>query len=479
MNVVMICLDTFRADCLAAAGRNDFIKTPNLDRLASEGVLFENAFGEGQPTIQFRRALVTGMRGFPFNTGYDTKGLWPCSAGWHKIPPEQPTLAEVLLAEGYATGLVADTYHMFKPTQNFVRGMASWEFIRGQETDNYRTGPFSAIDVTKYTKKGLTKPGNFGAIVQYLLNMQDHRGGEDETLAARTFSSAIRYLDDNKGNRPFFLWLDEFDPHEPFDPPTEYADAYDPDWDEDWEPIHGVPDDCDEKIKRRVKALYYGSVTFVDKQVGRLLDKLEETGLADETMVIVCSDHGLELWDHGILHKGENKCRYRPNNEILFMMRLPGKEYAGKRIKSFVMNQDIYPTILSMLGVSHTPVDGIDLMPLVRGEVDKVRDFIVGGWAGGGSGVMACVRDHDWNYSCDYHDENLNEHLFDLKADPGEFNNVAADHVDVVTRMRGRLEGFLGEALPATRRDTLFYTKSPCNAWLEKADWAKELREMI
>lgn len=125
MNVIMICLDTFRADCLNARGLKPFMKTPNLDRLATEGVLFENAFGEAHPTIQFRRTLCTGMRGFPWRFQFDIRGVWPHNDGWHKIPPEQTTLAELLLQNGYITGLSADTYHLFKPTFNFTRGMAS------------------------------------------------------------------------------------------------------------------------------------------------------------------------------------------------------------------------------------------------------------------------------------------------------------------------------------------------------------------
>ena len=98
MNIVMICLDTYRADCARAAGRNSFIRTPHMDRLIEEGVLFENAFGEGLPTIQYRRALITGMRSFPFNTDRDTIGCWPNVPGWHGVLPEQATLAEILAA---------------------------------------------------------------------------------------------------------------------------------------------------------------------------------------------------------------------------------------------------------------------------------------------------------------------------------------------------------------------------------------------
>ena len=475
MNVILICLDTFRADCIAAAGRNDFIKTPNLDRLVNEGVLFDNAFGEGQPTIQFRRALVTGNRTFPFDGAYDTIGCWPTNPGWHKIPPEMPTLAEVLLQNGYATGLVADTYHMFKPTMNYTRGMASWEFVRGQETDNYRSGPLSAIDLTKYSKEGVTEKGEMSLIAQYLLNRQDWKT-EDDYLPAQTFTAANRFLEDNADNQPFFLWIDSFDPHEPFDPPTEYADMYDPDWDEDWEPIHGVPDDCDEKVRRRVRALYHGSCTFVDKQIGRLLDKLDELRLANDTMIVVTSDHGTELWDHGANLKGVNKCRYRCNNEILCLMKWPDGSFAGKRVEGFVQNQDLFPTILNILGVEGPTVDGVDLMPLVSGDAPAIREHVITGWSGGKSSMPANVRTHEWSYSVDYLGPDLKEWLFDLTNDPSETTNVVEANPEVVADLRNKLETFLNEKLPAKPRHETHYYKTPVKVWWEKAQWAKRLR---
>ncbi len=266
MNVVLICLDTFRADFVAAAGRNNTIRTPHMDRLVREGVLFDNAFGEGQPTIQFRRALLTGMRSFPWEAKYETRGLWPNAPGWHQIPAEQTTLAEALLEKGYTTGFVSDTYHMFKPTQNFTRGFASWEFIRGQEEDPWRIGPMNAIDMSKY----LPPDGSIGSqprLIQYLLNMQD-RKTEDDYLPAQVFDKAIRFIDEARENAPFFLYVDCFDPHEPWDPPRAYADMYDPDWDEGWEPIVGVQPAHSEKMRRRYIANYYGECTFVDKCIG-------------------------------------------------------------------------------------------------------------------------------------------------------------------------------------------------------------------
>ena len=469
MNLILICLDTHRADCVAAAGRNDVIQTPSMDALARDGIIFDNAFGEGQPTIEYRRALVTGMRGFPWRYDYDTRGLWPNARGWHKIPPEQDTLAEILLANGYTTGLYADTYHMFKPTQNFTRGFASWEFVRGQESDNYRTGPLDKIDLSKYTPPGTDTSKVNAVLVQYLLNMQDREKEEDWT-SAQAFRGAIRFLEDNRRNEPFFLWVDSFDPHEPWDPPTRYADMYDPNWDEPYEPIH-LRGQMDDRIRQRIKALYYGECTFVDKWVGHLLDKLEDLGMADDTLVVITSDHGTELWDHGACGKGGHNCRYRHNSEILFLMRMPGNQHAGTRVKGFVQNHDIVPTLLSVMGVDHAPVDGENVYPLVTGEKEKARDCCITGW-----GARASVRTHAFNYSVEFESTKPDEHLFKLDDDPAEMTNVAVDHPDVCAEYRTQLEELIGQKLPAQRMDKTYQTEAPIRVWYANAPCCAKFR---
>jgi arylsulfatase A-like enzyme len=464
MNLVIVCLDTFRADCVAALGRNHVIQTPNLDRFAGGGVVFENAFGEGQPTIEFRRALITGTRTFPWRFDFDTRGLWPNGHGWHKVSPGVDTIAEILLENGYTTGFFSDTYHMFKPTQNFTRGFTSWEFIRGQETDNWRSGPAQAARLDRYVHPGGSRdPADNATLFQYLLNMQD-RKTEDDWTSARTFTAAERFLDDNAENRPFFLWVDSFDPHEPWDPPAGYADRYDPDWNEPWEPIHYGCWDGSERTNERVKALYYGECTFVDKLVGRLLDKLDELNLADDTAVIVTSDHGTEMMDHGATRKGTHNCRYRHNSEILWLMRFPGGAHAGTKITGLVQNHDILPTALALLGVEHRPVDGEDVLPLVRGEKESIRDRVITGWS-----ERASVRSHEFNYSVDWAEDEPDEHLFDLASDPAETENVAAAHPDVCGEYRETLEEFLGQKLPAKPMDKLYVTDAPCNVWVRKA----------
>lgn len=461
MNVVVICLDTFRADCLAALGRNPTVKTPNLDSFAESATVFENAVGEAQPTIQFRRGLATGIRAFPWRHRYDTRGLWPTPRGWHKIPPEYDTLAEVLLEHGYLTGLVADTYHMFKPTQNYTRGFTSFDFIRGQESDNCRTGPLSAIDVDRYRKPG-REP--HPVLVQYLLNMQD-RKSEDDYLPARVFDSAIRYLHDNRDNGPFFLWVDSFDPHEPWDPPTRYADAYDPDWDAGWEPIFGWKDP-DEVERRRVTALYYGECTFVDECIGRFFGELDRLDLTDDTVVAIVSDHGTELWDHGSLGKGAHAAIYRHNTEILCMIRFPGQEQTGARSPALVQNHDLMPTILGFLGIDYVPKSdahlyGIDLRPLLRGEADEVREKAVTGWFD-----KVAVRSREFTYSANFELPALDEHLFNLNEDPGELRNLASRDPDGAAEHRAAAEALLGGPLPVKLTDETAPSRPPAMEWV-------------
>ena len=147
MNLVVICVDTFRADIIGKNRKLSFVKTPYLDTLARESVVFDKCFGEGEPTIPVRRCLFTGVRSFPWRFETPNEGLQPAGMGWHPIPHKHTTLAERLHDVGYCTGLVTDTYHMFKPTMNFTRGFLSWRFIRGQENDAYRSGPISEIDL--------------------------------------------------------------------------------------------------------------------------------------------------------------------------------------------------------------------------------------------------------------------------------------------------------------------------------------------
>ena len=189
--IVVVCVDTFRADMGGAGGDLSFVNTPNLDRLRRRSLSFTRCFGEGEPTIPVRRCLFTGRRSFPWRFDTPNEGLWPAEAGWHPIPHDQDTLAERLADAGYLTGIVADTYHMFKPTMNFTRGFLTWELIRGQESDNWRQGSPDSVDLAAHTLEDDPSPADYPIILQYLLNMRG-RQREEDWMSAQVFRQGHR-----------------------------------------------------------------------------------------------------------------------------------------------------------------------------------------------------------------------------------------------------------------------------------------------
>ncbi|NOY80805.1 MAG: sulfatase-like hydrolase/transferase [Kiritimatiellaeota bacterium] len=451
MNAIAIVLDTFRADIIGAAGKLNFVETPNLDALARESIVFERAFGEGQPTLQVRRAFFTGRRSFPFVYNFDRRGHWHHQPGWHKIPPEQDTLAEVLSARGYCTGLVADVYHMFKPTMNYWRGFTTYEFLRGQESDNWKCGApeLVAEAMKRYTRDPEDLVRN-AVLYQYLQN-QRFRQGEEDYQCARVFRTAMDWLGENAANKPFLLWIEAFDPHEPWDPPRRFADRYCPGYSGiDFIMPRLGPNPTAAEIER-TRALYFGEVTFVDFWVGRLLDKARELGLLEDTVVLVLSDHGTQVWDHGGFGKGGGNMRAY-NTGIVWQMRVPGRP--GRRVPAFVQSHDVMPTLLDLLGISYDRTDGVSAMPLVREEAERIRDDVVIGWAVQPTGTpnaaaFASVRTDRWNYVTPVHRTEAPEVLFDLRNDPEENENVADAHPDVVCELRRRVEAVVGQPLPA------------------------------
>ncbi len=434
MNCVVICCDTFRHDMIG----HPVVKVPNLDRLASEGITFTQAFAEGLPTIQARRTLFTGIRSFPWRFEIGCRGLTPALSGWHRIPDEQTTLSERLIEDGVVTGLVADTYHMFKPTQNFTRGFCSWNFIRGQEGDPVRSGPLSAVDVSPYHPEGKNDLNAWPTLTQYLLNMLD-RHGEEDYLPSRVFRAATTWLEENRENSPWFLWIDSFAPHERWDPPTEFADAYyrtNKSRDYIQPQLISRRNPAEAEIER-TKALYYGYVTFVDKWIGVFLDKLRQMHLMDDTMVVFTSDHGTELWDKGRFGKGGDRL-YAYNTGIPLIVRLPGGARGGTVRTDLAQHQDFFPTICAAMGVEtggDLQLDGRDLFD----ESAQAPEKVVTAWR-----QNVGVRSREWNLILDSSGGTDRRELYDLTEDPNESTNLYEQHPEVVAEYLAFLEDTLG-----------------------------------
>lgn len=442
-NVVAICLDTFRADFVLgqAPWTADL---PVLTRLRGESLVCREAFGEGFATIPMRRAYFTGEPSFPWRYALDTRGMWPTGRGWHKIPPKQDTLAEVLLDAGYATGLVADTYHMFKPTMNFTRGFASYDFVRGYESDNWRSGEVTEAELRPYVREP-ARPEDHPILVQHLLNARG-RSQESEWSAARVFDRAAAWVGEQPRHRPFFLWVDSFSPHEPWDPPARFVEQYAPQY-------HGTrfiypisgPQDFTAEEASWIRAAYRGYLSFVDERLSRLLAMLDRPGLRERTIVVVLSDHGTELGEHGRFSKTASHL-FAHNTRLLWMMRhpdMPASTYDG-----FVQSVDLAPTLCDMLGLPRIG-SGESLWPTLQGrEGRRGRDHVISGW-----GSYASVRDQNWNYLVNFEDPGEREALYHVAVDPGEQTDVLDSERQEAARLRRRLETLLDQELPARLSD--------------------------
>ena len=227
MNLVWIVSDTLRWDYLGAYG-NDWIHTPNLDTLAAEGTLFLDAFAEGLPTINARRVMMTGRNIFPHE--YRPQRSDPVQQhGWHPLYDEDVTIAEHLRTRGYFTALFNDVYHLMKPGKNFHRGFDQWGWIRGQEGDPYALPDRAEVaDLLEKIPRGRDLP-NDAWIIRHLVLRQQWQSDAD-TVVGQTMTQAADWVRNYTLSQPFYLHVECFDPHEPWDPPAEYAQRYEPDY---------------------------------------------------------------------------------------------------------------------------------------------------------------------------------------------------------------------------------------------------------
>jgi arylsulfatase A-like enzyme len=425
MNVVLIIIDSLRKDHVGAYG-NSWIKTPSLDAFARESLRFTRAYPESLPTICARRAIHTGFRTFPYKDRPSEQRHAP-AYGWLPIPREQATLAETLEARGYQTMLVTDTYHQFRPPMDFNRGFDTCYWIRGQEKDHYR--PILPASDEEIRERYLLH-GEALKARQYLANTRD-RETEEDWFAPRVFLRATEFLEAASKREPFFLVVDNYDPHEPWDPPEKYTSLYYPDGYDGPEPftsIYGRDDYLTERQLRRMRALYAGEVTMVDHWLGRFLDRMDELDLFENTLLILLSDHGHALGEHGYTGK-PHYALWPELTDIVFMIRHPEGKGAGETSDYYASTHDVAPTILGFLGVEPVqPMEGQDLSMLLEGRGPEQRPHFTLGYS-------EFVWARDEGYAMFGRNDGEEARLYDLLADPKMDRDVAAKRPDLVRRM--------------------------------------------
>lgn len=413
MNVVVIVNDSLRWDYVGCYG-NDWIKTPNIDKLASEGALFENCYSEGLPTVPTRTTFFTGRFTFPFR-------------GWQRLEPTDVLLAEILWNQGYSSALVTDVYHLHKPSMAFERGFDYVNFVRGHEGDPWIVDQSINVDaeVEKYYKGDGKDKAVKAQLTQYLRNIHWWKGEED-TFVARCVNEGIKWLDGQPVKDNLFLWVDCFDPHEPWDPPAPYNRMYtDPGY-TGKDIIHPIPGRTEGYLTpeelNHISKLYAGKVTLCDTWVGKLIDSLKDMGMYDNTMIIFTTDHGEPFAEHGIIKKAEPYL-YEELVHIPLIIRHPGGIGAGKRFDALVETTEVFPTILDFLKVRMPPrIHGHSLLPMMAGQQESIRDYAYMGyfkrsWR---------VNDREWCFHMNL-DKGRDNELYNLKDDPGETRNLLAE----------------------------------------------------
>lgn len=329
-NVVLIVADTIRADYVGAYDDvfdDRKTKTPNLDKLSDDSLRFKYATPDGMPAIPMRRGLLTGMRSYPFRDWRATAGM-PAIPGYNKIYDFQPMVTELAAAAGIETVYVTDNPTFSGP--RFGRLV--------------RTRPLAASGGFQPTERDYLLP--LGGPVQ--------RRREEPT--SRVLRAGIDQLDQLKGRAPFFLVLDAFDPNDAFTLPRQFVEGSGPLHDDVSLPKDRVYQDtipvrAEGDVKGEVRDRYAAEISAVDGWVGRFLDKLDDAGLADDTVVVFLSDGGVALGEQA-MYGHPAGAWHRRAYHVPFMVRDPERRWAGDTSKWFVSSHDVPTTLLSYWGIT-------------------------------------------------------------------------------------------------------------------------------
>lgn len=348
MNVVLIVSDTFRRDHLGFCG-NENMSTPNLDKFAKKCIQFNNAYAASFPTMPNRADLFTGKFTFSF-------------LGWAPLPPEEETLAEILQKTGYTTVAVVDTPFFLREGYGYDRGFDDFEWITGQRIKVWDEQRLRACWERRY---------------------------EEDYFPPKTLTLAEKFLE-RYYKEKFFLYVDTWDPHEPWDPPSWYVKPYYPNYTSqivpscfpcygDWQKRGLKKEDVD-----IAHAWYCGEATMVDRWLGHLLEKIEYMGLLDNTIIIFTSDHGFYFGEHGYFGKltrdEDNNWCYSPLYQEI--TRIPLLVYVlglkPRQTEAFVQPPDLMSTLLDLVGVeSPQSMQGQSFTSVLKGEKEIFRDLVV------------------------------------------------------------------------------------------------------
>jgi arylsulfatase A-like enzyme len=352
-SVLVITLDTTRADRLGCYG-DARAKTPNLDRIATEGTLFEHAYTPIPSTFPSHSTIFTGL--YPRSHGVHDNAVYV-------LAPERTTLAERLHERGFATGAFVSAFVL-----DSQFGLDQGFDVYDDEVDR----PLYAGDAARVAATAEAERKRWEAT---LASAFQRRGDV-------TTDHALAWLKE-RGRAPFFLWVHLFDAHQPYQPPPPFDREFDPGYSGrmDGDARRFWQARAEGTLKRadveHMQALYAGEIAFLDVQVGRLLDGLRAGGRLDDTLVVVVADHGEGLGEHQQIFE-HNSELYEEAVRVPLLVRRPDASARGERVAALARTLDVAPTILEWLGLAvPSEMQGVSLLPFTDAAKER-RDRAAG-----------------------------------------------------------------------------------------------------
>ena len=431
-NVLLIMADDLNND-LGTYG-HPIVKTPHLDRLAARGVRFDRAYNQYPLCSPSRVSMLTGLRP-------DSIRIYDLQTHFRSNSPDVVTLPQAFKRKGYFSARVGKIYHYGNPGQIGTDGLddpPSWDLVvnpRGIDKDE------------EPLLTNLTPSRGLGSTLAFYASPAPDEQHTDGKVAAETIALLERHKD-----RPFFIAAGFYRPHCPFISPRRYFTMY---------PLERIPApkfspeqlaavpaaalwtnppnwDVGEAGQREAIRAYYAAISFLDANVGRVLEALERLGLADETIVVFVSDHGYNLGARGQWMKNS---LFEPSARAPLIIAGPGVSVRGAASPRTVEFLDLYPTLGELAGVAVPPgLQGKSLAPLLKNPNaawDRPALTQVQRGSGPGAYMGYSVRTERWRYT-EWDERKRGIELYDEVDDPGETRNLAADpkHRKVVTEMQ-------------------------------------------
>lgn len=424
-NVLLIMADDLNND-MECYG-NSFVKTPHLDRLANSSIRFDRAYNQFPLCSPSRVSMLTGFRP-------DVTGVFDLQKLFRDNIPEAITLPQLFKNNGYFSARVGKIFHYGVPGGIGTNGQddsISW---------NKRVNPIGRDKAEESKLTILTPARGLGASLAYLIA----DGEDEEQTDGIVAKEAIQIMENNK-DKPFFLAVGFYRPHCPYVAPKKYFDLYpldkvsvvkeDPsDWNDkpqiakSTDPLNYGLDET--KLREALRA-YYASISFMDAQVGKVLDALERLKLKDNTVVVFCSDHGYNVGQHGQWMK---QSLFENSARVPLIIALPGLTN-GKSSLRTVELLDIYPTLAELCGLKPPiNIQGKSLLPLIKNPNEKwdkpaytqVQRIINRDKPDQKIIMGRSVRTERWRYN-EWDEAKKGVELYDHQNDPGEFINLAVD----------------------------------------------------